>query len=327
MDNATIAIVMIFVAVLAVVGGFAFILFGNNSRKQQNKRLDKFKERFNGSMDVLAQAQMRKILARQDNKIDSAFAQFLPRPAELRRRLERTGKKWTMGQYGGAGVLILLAVTAGLNLGVKMPVYLAVLIGAGAGLGLPHFVVSFIIKSRGKKFNLAFPDALDLMVRGLRSGLPITESMQVVGREIPDPVGIEFRMIADKIRIGRTMEQALMEATDKIGTPEFKFFMITIAIQRETGGNLAETLSNLSDILRKRVQLKLKIKAMSSEAKASAYIVGVLPFLMFGVLSSVNPDYMSAFWTNQKMIMIAGGGLTWMGIGVFIMAKMVSFEI
>jgi tight adherence protein B len=327
MDNSTIAIIMIFVAVLAVVGAFAFILFGSSAQKDQMKRLDKMKMRFNGSMDVLAQAQMKKILARQDNKIDSAFAQFLPRPAELRRRLERTGKKWTLGQYGGAGVLIAILTGCALGFGLKIPAILAVFIGMGAGLGLPHFVVSFIIKSRAKKFNLLFPDALDLMVRGLRSGLPITESMVVVGRELPDPVGMEFRIIADKVRIGRTMEQALMEATDKIGTPEFKFYMITLSIQRETGGNLAETLSNLSEILRKRVQLKLKIKAMSSEAKASAYIVGSLPFIMFGVLSTANPSYMSAFWNDQRMIMVAGGGLTWMGIGVFIMAKMVSFEI
>lgn len=327
MNNATIIAALIFVAVLAVVGAFAFILFGNSAQKAHLKRLEKLKDRFNGSMDVLAQAQMKKILARQDNRLDSAFAQFIPRPAELRKRLERTGKKWTLGQYGAAGVIIAALVGAGLGIGTKLPVLLGIIIGIGAGLALPHFAVSFLIGSRARKFNLLFSDAIDLMVRGLRSGLPITESIQVVGREIPDPVGIEFRIIADKIRIGRTMEQALGEGAEKIGTPEFKFFMITLAIQRETGGNLAETLSNLSDILRKRVQLKLKIKAMSSEAKASAYIVGVLPFLMFGILTSVNPGYMQAFWTDQRMIMVAGGALTWMGIGVFIMAKMVNFEI
>ncbi len=327
MNNATIIALLIFVAVLAIIGGVAFILFGNSSQKAQTKRLEKLRDRFNGSMDVLAQAQMKKILARQDNKLDSAFAQFLPRPAELRKRLERTGKKWTLGQYGAGGVIIALLVAAGLGFGAKAPIILAIIVGMGAGLGLPHFVVSFMIGRRSKQFNALFADAIDLMVRGLRSGLPITESIQVVGRELPDPVGVEFRIIADKIRIGRTMEQALGEGAEKIGTPEFKFFMITLAIQRETGGNLAETLSNLSEILRKRVQLKLKIKAMSSEAKASAYIVGVLPFLMFGILSSANPEYMSAFWNDKRMMMIAGGALTWMGIGVFIMAKMVSFEI
>ena len=102
---------------------------------------------------------------------------------------------------------------------------------------------------------------------------------RIVAGEIPGPVGIEFRMVSDKMKIGRTMEAALQDTADRLGTPEFQFFVITLAIQRETGGNLAETLSNLADVLRKRAQMKLKIRAMSSEAKASAYIVGALPFL------------------------------------------------
>jgi tight adherence protein B len=327
MNNATMAIGMIFIAVLAVVGGIALVLFGNTSQKAHAKRLEKMKDRFSGNIDPLAQAQMRKILARQDTKLDSAFSQLIPRPAELRKRLERTGKKWTMGQFGAAGCAIAVGLALVLIFVAKFAVLLAIVIGVAAGLGLPHFAVSFLIKGRMKKFNLLFPEAIDLMVRGLRSGLPITESIQVVGREIRDPVGIEFRSVSDKIRIGRTMEQALGESADRIGTPEFKFFMITLAIQRETGGNLAETLSNLSEILRKRVQLKLKIKAMSSEAKASAYIVGCLPFVMFFILSTANPEYMSAFHNDKRMMITGGGALVWMGIGVFIMAKMIDFEI
>ncbi len=119
------------------------------------------------------------------------------------------------------------------------------------------------------------------MVRGLRSGLPITETLGIVAGEIQGPVGLEFRLVSDKMKIGRTMEAALQDTADRLGTPEFQFFVITLAIQRETGGNLAETLSNLADVLRKRGQMKLKIKAMSSELKASAYIVGSLPFVVF----------------------------------------------
>jgi tight adherence protein B len=327
MDKELIAAGMIFIAVLAIIGGAALVLFGNNNKKDQDKRLEKMKERFSGNIDPLAQAQMRKILARQDNKLDSAFSQLIPRPAELRKRLDRTGKKWTLGKYGAAGTIIALVTTLLLVFVAKFAVLLAIVLGIAAGLGLPHFAVSFLINGRMRKFNLLFPEAIDLMVRGLRSGLPITESIQVAGREVRDPVGIEFRSVSDKIRIGRTMEQALGESADRISTAEFKFFIITLAIQRETGGNLAETLSNLSDILRKRVQLKLKIKAMSSEAKASAYIVGSLPFIMFGILSSANADYMSAFWNDKRMMMVAGGGLVWMGIGIFIMAKMINFDI
>src|SRR6478609_10453781 len=165
------------------------------------------------------------------------------------------------------------------------------------------------------------------MVRGLRSGLPITETLGIVASELQGPVGVEFRLVNDKMKIGRTMEVALQETADRIGTPEFQFFVITLAIQRETGGNLAETLSNLADVLRKRAQMKLKIRAMSSESKASAYIVGALPFIVFGLIWWINPNYIGKFFVDERLILTGLGGMCWMGIGVFIMAKMVSFEI
>jgi tight adherence protein B len=166
-----------------------------------------------------------------------------------------------------------------------------------------------------------------LLVRGLRSGLPVSETIGVVGNEVEGPVGEEFRMVADKMKIGMSMDAALQDTADRLGTPEFQFFVITIAIQRETGGNLAETLANLATVLRQRGQMKLKIKAMSSESKASAYIVGSLPFIVFGMIWMINAGYMQGFFSEPRLIIAGIGGLLWMGIGVFIMAKMVSFEI
>jgi tight adherence protein B len=129
------------------------------------------------------------------------------------------------------------------------------------------------------------------------------------------------------MKIGRSMEAALQETAERLGTPEFQFFVITLAIQRETGGNLAETLSNLSDVLRKRAAMKLKIRAMSSESKASAWIVGSLPFIVFGLIWFINGNYMQKFFVDQRLIICGLGGLVWMGIGVFIMSRMVNFEI
>jgi tight adherence protein B len=183
------------------------------------------------------------------------------------------------------------------------------------------------MKRRLNQFNAKFPDAIELLVRGLRSGLPVTETLQVAATEVPGPVGEEFKAVVERIKIGRTMEEALQETADRLGTPEFQFFVITLAIQRETGGNLAETLSNLSDVLRKRAQMKLKIRAMSSESKASAYIVGALPFIVFGLIMWINPHYMNGFFSDERLIVTGLGGLVWMSIGAFIMAKMVSFEI
>jgi len=208
-----------------------------------------------------------------------------------------------------------------------MPIPLSLLLGLLFGIGVPYFVVNKMIAGRVKKFNARFPDAIELMVRGLRSGLPITETVGIVATEIAGPVGIEFRAISDKMKIGRTMEAALQETADRLGTAEFQFFTITLGIQRETGGNLAETLSNLADVLRKRAQMKLKIRAMSSESKASAYIVGALPFIVFGLVFTINPEYLAGFFSEPRLIVVGLGGLVWMSIGAFIMAKMVSFEI
>jgi len=222
------------------------------------------------------------------------------------------------------GIIVLVTV------GLKMrgaPLLLSVLLGLFFGVGGPHFVTGRMIKRRINKFNSNFPDAIELIVRGLRSGLPITETLGIVASEIPGPVGIEFRTVSDKMKIGRTMEAALQETADRLGTAEFQFFVITLAIQRETGGNLAETLSNLADVLRKRAQMKLKIRAMSSESKASAYIVGSLPFVVFTLVWMINPHYMGGFFTDDRLMVAGIGGMVWMGIGALIMAKMVNFEI
>jgi tight adherence protein B len=219
-------------------------------------------------------------------------------------------------------------VAVGVLLSLRgLPPMLSLFVSLFAGVGIPHYVVNKMIKRRVAKFTARFPDAIDLMVRGLRSGLPISETLGIVGEELPGPISEEFRTVSDKMKIGRTMEAALQETADRLGTAEIQFFVITLAIQRETGGNLAETLNNLSEVLRKRAQMKLKIRAMSSESKASAYIVGALPFIVFGLIWFINGDYMQKFFTDDRLMIAGGGGLVWMGIGVFIMAKMIDFEI
>jgi tight adherence protein B len=237
-----------------------------------------------------------------------------------------TGKDISLAKYAIICLSVIGLVIVGLMF-KGAPFFLALFMGLFFGIGGPHFITGKMIKRRVNKFTVNFPDAIELMVRGLRSGLPITETLGIVASEVPGPVGVEFRMVNDKMKIGRTMEAALQETADRLGTPEFQFFVITLAIQRETGGNLAETLSNLADVLRKRAQMKLKIRAMSSEAKASAYIVGSLPFIVFGLVWMMNPTYMGGFFTDQRLIVAGIGGMVWMGIGVLIMAKMVNFEI
>jgi tight adherence protein B len=327
MDHKLLITLIVFAAAILVVGCIMFAMQPKTvSDKQHKKRLGKMRERYSTTVEARTEAQMKRILTRRDNKLDSFVDGFLPRPDELRKRLDRTGMNITLGKYGvicgGVAVFATLVVA----LFFKLPFLLALLLGILLGLMLPHMWIGMKLSGRQRKFVSLFPDAIDLMVRGLRSGLPITESLGIVSREIPDPVSTEFKAVSDKIRIGLTMEQALSEAADRVNTAEFQFFIITLSIQRETGGNLSETLSNLSDILRKRQQLKLKIRAMSSEAKASAWIIGALPFVMFGALNLLNAEYMSSFWTDVRLQMVTAGGLTWMGIGIFIMSRMINFE-
>ena len=321
-------LVMITIAVgmLCVLALGFFALSGPSASKAVKRRLEMLKERHGDTMAANAQAQIRKLLASRNARIDGAFATLIPKPALLRKRLDQTGKGITLGKYAMISIGLLVAVAGGL-MAQGAPFLFAMAFGLFIALGLPHLVVNKMITRRIAKFTSNFPDAIELMVRGLRSGLPITETLGIVASEVPGPVGLEFRSVSDKMKIGRTMEGALQDVADRLGTPEFQFFVITLAIQRETGGNLAETLSNLADVLRKRAQMKLKIRAMSSESKASAMIVGALPFIVFILVWMINPQYMANFFVDERLIVAGIGGLVWMGIGVFIMAKMVNFEI
>ena len=302
-------------------------LSGPSVGKTVKRRLELLKERHaDGVLAANAQAQIRKLMAARQSRVEGFASTLIPKPALLRKRLEQTGKTISLAKYGLISVGLGLFVMALLMI-KGAPFLLAFFAGSFAGFGLPHFVIGKMIKRRVAKFTANFPDAIELMVRGLRSGLPITETLGIVSSEVPGPVGIEFRSVSDKMKIGRTMEAALQETADRLGTPEFQFFVITLAIQRETGGNLAETLSNLADVLRKRAQMKLKIRAMSSESTASAMIIGSLPFIVFGMVYMVNPTYLGGFFTDQRLIVAGLGGIVWMGIGVFIMAKMINFEI
>ena len=320
---------LLWVILIGGVGtlGLAFAAMrGPSASKALRRRVELIKERHGDVIAGNAQAQIRKLMAQRASRIEGYASSLIPKPALLRKRLEMTGKDITLGKYAVVCLGITLVVIAGATVR-GLPLLLGLFLGLFLGIGVPHFIIGKLIKRRVGKFTSNFPDAIELMVRGLRSGLPITETLGIVGSEIQGPVGLEFRMVADKMKIGRTMEAALQETADRLGTPEFQFFVITLAIQRETGGNLAETLSNLADVLRKRAQMKLKIRAMSSESKASAYIVGSLPFIVFTLVWMINPGYMHGFFTDQRLMVAGMGGMIWMGLGALIMAKMVNFEI
>jgi tight adherence protein B len=306
-----------------VLGALAFT--EPNSGKATTRRLSAVKMRHSDSADARVEQQMRKAVAARRPLI-FAEGQHVSRADKVRLRLAQTGHKWTLQQYMSASGGLSFVVMAILLL-KGAPFFLAVFGALLVGAGLPHMVINFLMARRIKKFTASFPDAIELLVRGLKSGLPVSETLGVISKEIPGPVGEEFKLVVEKIKIGKSMEDALQETADRLGTAEFQFFVITLAIQRETGGNLAETLANLADVLRKRAQMKLKIRAMSSESKASAYIVGSLPFFVFGMVWMVNQKYLAGFFYEPRLMIAGIGGALWMSMGVFVMAKMVNFEI
>ncbi len=250
---------------------------------------------------------------------------MLPNPNKLRARLARTGRDFSLGEYLLINALLILICYSAVSFS-RLVEMITIPLSIAVGMGLPHFVTGRMGAKRIKKFLATFPEAIDTMCRGIRSGLPVTESIGAVGREMPDPVGIEFHRIADGVRLGKTLESSMWEVARRIDTPEFRFLIIAMAIQKETGGNLAETLGNLSDLIRRRRQLRLKIKAMSAEARASAMIIGSLPFIMFMLLMLVNSDYIMTLFHSLKGKVMVGGALFWMSLGWGVMTKMIHFE-
>ncbi|MCK5041282.1 MAG: type II secretion system F family protein [Sphingomonadales bacterium] len=315
---------------LLFVFGVVYAAFHLLSTPKQvvQKRLDKLSSRFGKKSSAETNSQEHNIaLDKEGSVLDQLAKDFLPRPIELKNRLAQAGLGFGIGKYSLISFIIALLLTLALNLFISTPLALSILIGIFLGLLLPHVWVSKRIKKRINTFTTLFPDAIDLIVRGLQSGLPVSDSIANVGREIPDPVGVEFTKMADNMRLGKPMEEAMWETAERLDTPDFKFFVISLSVQKETGGNLAETLSNLSKILRKRQSLKMKIRAMSSEGRASAFIVGALPFIMFGMLLSINYEYASILFTDSRAIIVAVLGLFWMGLGILVMAKMINFEL
>lgn len=319
---------------IAAAGGGACLLllvlaFGGDKGEDMSRRLARVGLQEGGSRKIDTQGRTQRAIRDQgDSKIAilNQLVKLLPNPGKLRGRLARTGHNFTLGEY----LLINLLLAFIFYLVFQMVGWAKVssaLMGCILGLGLPHVIVGKMGARRLKKFLANFPEAIDTMCRGLRSGLPITESIAAVGREMPDPVGIEFHRIADGVRMGRSLEASMWEVAPRIDSPEYRFLIIAMAIQKETGGNLAETLGNLSDLIRRRRQLRLKIKAMSAEAKASAMIIGSLPFIMFTLLMLVNSEYMMTMFQELKGKIMLGAALFWMSMGWAVMTKMIHFEI
>ncbi|TXL76358.1 type II secretion system F family protein [Vineibacter terrae] len=324
----------VLLALATIILGFFcvtyFTLFAGRQERRVRERLDAMSRRMRG-MDSRQAEQARAHLRKVDVDsrhplLDQLVKRFLPNREELRARLQRTGRKWTVGDYLLGCLAVGIACSGALYfVGQSLP--LVLIGGVAVGVGVPHMVVGILGQRRTDRFNALFPDAIDLIVRALRSGIPIQEAVATVGRDMSEPVGPLFAQVTNEVRLGGSLEDSFWNAADTIRAAEFNFLIISMSIQRETGGNLGETLANLSKLLRDRRQMRLKIKAFSSEARATSMIIGALPFTVCGLIYFLSPEYMSLLFTDPRgimMLMIAGG---MMAVGLFIMKRLATFDI
>lgn len=244
----------------------------------------------------------------------------------VKSRLSQSGKSWTVGQF------YMVSVALGLFLGlmllvVGLPIYAALGAGFVAGIGLPRWVLGFIVKRRQNKFLEELPNALDVMVRSIKSGLPLNDAMRLIASDGQEPVKGEFRRVIESQQVGLSIPEACARMAQTMPLSEVNFFAIVIALQSQAGGNLSEAIGNLSKVLRERRKMKAKVSALSMEAKASACIIGALPFIVATLVSITSPQYMMILFTDPRGHLIMAGSGIWMSIGILVMRNMINFDI
>ena len=240
-------------------------------------------------------------------------------------RIEQAGLSWSKRQYIITSIIlgvVVFVVTLGTGGGLPASIGL----GFAAAFGLPRWILSFLKKRRETKFLEHFPDSVDIIVRGIKSGLPLIDSMKVIVNDSPEPIRSEFRQIIEIQMVGMPLGEACAKLFERIPLAEANFFAIVVSIQQKAGGNLSEALGNLSRVLRERRKMFGKIKAMSMEAKASAWIIGSLPGVVMGLVYITSPAYISLLFTDPTGNVILAASATWMAIGIYVMRKMINFD-
>jgi tight adherence protein B len=328
-------VVVIFIASTAVVivTGLFVISVVLRAQHKYRKRLARVgRKRMSGRLDL---DDARLMLVRQKQESNSvaglvdAVARFVPllNTTRLRANIRRAGLGLSVGGFIAISLVLAAPIAFALRFFSGLPLPLMLVPAVFGGM----LLVDGFVKLRGNmlaaRFMRQLPDGIDTIIRGIRSGLPVIECIGTVGEEYGDPIGGHFQTISERVMLGEPLDAALWRVARVIDKPEMDFLSVSIAIQIETGGSLAEALGNLADLLRKRQQMKLKIKAISSEAKASAMIIGALPFLMLGLLMMMSPEYIMPLFSDPRGQIMLGGGLVSIMTGAFVMWRMTQFEI
>lgn len=324
-------ILVAILAFLAVAGvGVAFTMTpgADKSAKRAKELVSGKTTARGGRKDAVAEATAKRRASVQENLRDMARAQQSNRKnlLSVKSRLAQAGLSYSESTFwiASAGLGATLAAIAFFASGMS-PIWggAALVIG---GLGLPRWLLGMLINRRQKNFVSQLADGIDVIVRGVKSGLPLNQCLRIISTESSDPLRTEFKMIVDGQAMGMPLEANLERMYERMPLPEVNFFNIVLGIQQKTGGNLSEALGNLSSVLRSRKLLKEKVKALSSEAVASAMIIGSLPFIVMLLVYMIRPAYMAILFTTSQgnLILLAAGIM--MSLGIFIMRSMVNFK-
>ncbi|HEY8253802.1 MAG TPA: type II secretion system F family protein [Rhizomicrobium sp.] len=310
-------------------GGVAFAFTGGDEKTQKRVAAvakPEGKARGRAATPQQDAAQKRKNVAVMLKDVEKNRAAKKEKPT-MRRRLEQAGFPKTSPRSFWMLCGIVALVAAGVAILFHQKPLVIVLVVFAAGLGLPRWVLGFLAARRKKKFTENFANAIDVIVRSVKSGLPTNEALRIVAREAPNPVGSEFHNLVESLKVGVTMEQGLKRMMESMPTTEVGFFAIVMTIQGKSGGNLSEALGNLAGVLRDRRRLRGKIKAMSSEAKASAMIIGSLPVAVMGLVYLTTPNYIMKLFTEKSGNLMLAVCVIWMSVGIMVMRKMINFKI
>ncbi|MFT3972951.1 MAG: type II secretion system F family protein [Amaricoccus sp.] len=320
-------------ALVAIGLGLFALTVVLKAQAEHRKRLARVgRRRLSGRLD-LEDARLSLVKPKEEQGalvgVTHVLARFLPllEPERLRAKFRRAGLGWRVTGFVGLSVALGLVLVLALALVTGRSILVLLVPCQLVAMLLMDGLVGFLGNRMSGRFMKQLPDAMDTIIRGIRSGLPVIECIASVGQEFDEPVGSHFRTISERVALGEPLEAALWRVARVIDRPEMDFLAIAISIQMETGGSLSDALGNLADLLRARERMKLKIKAISSEAKASACIIGALPFLMLGLLLMMSPDYVMKLFTDPRGHMMLAGGLASISIGGFVMWRMTQFEI
>ncbi len=322
-------IVMALIVIGAAVAVYALVTALLGGEEAVEKRIVGVTESRTGKTARMQQAEQvsarRKAVAETLKDIDDK--QKARAKVPMRLRLERAGLDISVKAFWIGSAVLGVACAA--MVWVMMPQMSPVAYGAVLFIGifgLPRWVVSKLTKRRQAKFLNEFANAIDVIVRGVKSGLPLNECLQIIARESPSPVREEFRELVEQQRIGVPLSEAFDRMMGRLPLPEVNFFAIVVAIQQQSGGNLSEALGNLAGVLRDRKTLAAKVRAMSSEAKASASVLGSLPFIVTALVYLTSPAYIQLLWTTKTGNFLIMLGLAWMFVGIMVMKKMINFK-